>query len=70
MAAKKKVKPDSENSRLKAIEDRLTALENITAKVMSFEEDLDNAGKVYDSLNDWKENMDTIVTRLRTRLGL
>ena len=71
MAPKKKeVKSDPKNDRLKAIEDRLTALENITSKFISIEEDLDNAGKVYDNLKEWKEEMSGIIHRLKTRMGL
>ena len=71
MAPKKKeVKSDPKNDRLKAIEDRVTALENITSKFISIEEDLDNAGKVYDNLKEWKEEMSGIIQRLKTRMGL
>jgi hypothetical protein len=71
MAPKKKeVKSNPKDDRLKAIEDRVTALENITSKFISIEEDLDNAGKVYDNLKEWKEEMSGIIQRLKTRMGL
>tara|TARA_R100001082_G_scaffold95684_1_gene62978 strand:+ start:344 stop:568 length:225 start_codon:yes stop_codon:yes gene_type:complete len=69
--AKKEVKTTSKtDSRLKAIEDRLTALESLSEKVLSTEKDLEYAGDSYDELNSWVDDLDKIVKRIRTRMGI
>jgi hypothetical protein len=69
--AKKEVKTTSKSdSRIKAIEDRLTVLESLSEKVLSTEKDLEYAGDSYDKLNSWVDDLDKIVKRIRTRMGI
>ena len=71
MATKKEVKsPNKADVRLKSIEDRLTALEALSEKVLSTEKDLEYAGDSYDKLNSWVDDLDKIVKRIRTRMGI
>jgi hypothetical protein len=71
MATKKEVKsPNKTDARLKSIEDRLTALESLSEKVLTTEKDLEYAGDSYDELNSWVDDLDKIVQRIRTRMGI
>ena len=68
---KKEVKaPNKADTRLLSIENRLTALEAMTEKIISTEKDLEYAGDSYDELNSWVDELDKIVKRLRTRMGI
>jgi hypothetical protein len=68
---KKEVKTvNKSDSRIKAIEDRLTALEALSEKVLSTEKDLEYAGDSYDELNSWVDDLDKIVKKIRTRMGI
>ena len=68
---KKEIKdPNKSDIRLKSIEDRLTALEAMSEKVIKTEKDLEYAGDSYDELNSWVDDLDKIVKRIRTRMLL
>ena len=68
---KKEIKdPNKSDIRLKSIEDRLTALEAMSEKVIKTEKDLEYAGDSYDELNSWVDDLDKIVKRIRTRMGI
>ena len=68
---KEKVKaPNKIDEKLKSIEDRLTALESLSEKILSTEKDLEYAGDSYDELNSWVDELDQIVQRIRSRMGI
>jgi len=64
MAAKKgEVKAKSGNDAIKKLEERITALEGLTQSVVNVDKDMD---EIY----GWVEDIDHIVKRIRTRMGL
>jgi len=64
MAAKKgEVKTKSGNDAIKKLEERITALEGLTQSVVNVDKDMD---EIY----GWVEDIDHIVKRIRTRMGL
>ena len=68
---KKEVKaPNKADTRLLSIENRLTVLETMAEKVIKTEKDLEYAGDSYDELNSWVDDLDKIVKRIRTRMGI
>ena len=68
---KKEIKdPNKSDIRLKSIQHRLTALEAMTEKVIKTEKDLEYAGDSYDELISWVDDLDKIVKRIRTRMGI
>ena len=72
MAGKKtEVKASNKaDTRLLSIENRLTALEAMAEKVISTEKDLAFAGDSYDELNSQVDDLDKVVQRIRTRMGI
>jgi len=64
MAAKKgEVKTKSNNDAIKKLEERIAALEGLTQSVVNVDKDMD---EIY----GWVEDIDHIVKRIRTRMGL
>jgi len=64
MAAKKgEVKTKSNNDAIKKLEERIIALEGLTQSVVNVDKDMD---EIY----GWVEDIDHIVKRIRTRMGL
>tara|TARA_R100000808_G_C2092187_1_gene112172 strand:+ start:336 stop:542 length:207 start_codon:yes stop_codon:yes gene_type:complete len=68
MAAKKKVNKDSTKQdkmelRMKELEDSMYALKTSTADQLELK-------KGYNELYDWIQKVDTLVERIKTRMGL
>ena len=42
----------------------------MSEKVIKTEKDLEYAGDSYDELNSWVDDLDKIVKRIRTRMGI